>query len=362
MCQSCIPQISIDMAKAEAFAGEMVSIINHGALSTMISIGHRSGLFDVMDRMPPATCAAIAKTAELHERYVREWLAAMVTGKIIDYDPKTGYYELPAENAMFLTRKANENNMAVIASLLPVWTQAEDQVLDCFKNGGGVPYDQFPRFHEVMGEVSDANVGRNFVEKILPDHPDLLKKLQDGIRVLDIGCGDGQILIKLAKTFPNSIFTGADLCPEPIAAAQELVEQQGLRNIEFKAVDLTDYLPARRFDLITAFDVIHDLARPDLVLDLLYQWLKDDGLFLMMDVNASSKLENNLENPFAPFLYSASTLHCMTVSLAQGGLGLGTVWGRELAQEMLGKAGFKKIDIRNYEHDLLDSYFFCSKI
>ena len=362
MCQSCVPNISLDMAKAEAFAGEMVSIINHGALSTMISIGHRSGLFDVMDRMPPATSDAIAKTAELDERYVREWLAAMVTGKIIDFDPQSSYYELSVEKAMFLTRKSNENNMALIASLLPVWTQAEDQVLECFKNGGGVSYDQFPRFHKVMGEVSDANVGCNFVEKILPDEPDLLEKLQTGIRVLDIGCGDGKILVKLAKAFPNSMFTGADLCPEPIAEAQQLVELEGLRNIEFRAVDLTDYVPTRRFDLITAFDVIHDLARPDIVLDLLYQWLKDDGMFLMMDVNASSKLENNLDHPFAPFLYSASTLHCMTVSLAQGGMGLGTVWGSELAQEMLSEAGFKKVDIRNYEHDLLDSYYFCSKV
>lgn len=349
------------MEKAEAFAGQMVGIINAGALSTMISIGHRCRLFDIMDTLAAADSHEIARSAGLNERYVREWLGAMVSGKIIDYDPEEKTYFLSPEHAAFLTRRAQENNMAAITSMLPVWSQVEDQIVDCFKNGGGLTYDEYGRFHEVMGEISSANVGANLVERILPHHPELLQKLHSGIQVLDIGCGDGQILIELARHFPNSRFLGIDLCAEPIFHAQAKAKELDLNNLWFEAKDLLEFNSISNFDLITAFDVIHDLAFPDKVLTRVHSWLKKDGQFLMMDINASSKLENNIDHPFGPFLYTASTMHCMSVSLAQGGMGLGTVWGKEKATEMLQEAGFQNIEIEEYEHDLMDSYFFCNR-
>ncbi len=361
MCKSCIPRIPTDMGKAEAFAGQMIQTINAGALSAMISIGHRCRLFDVMAAMEAADSKTIAENAGLNERYVREWLGAMVSGRIINYEPKNQTYELPAEHALFLTRQAKEKNMAAITSMLPVWSKVEDQIVECFEKGGGVPYEQYGRFHEVMGEISQASVGENLTELVLPNFPELEARLKEGIQVLDIGCGDGQILLTLAQAFPNSRFLGIDLCEEPIAGAQARAAELGLKNLWYEARDLLDFKTIQNFDLITAFDVIHDLAFPDKVLSLVHSWLKEDGLFLMMDIHASSYLEKNLDNPFAPFLYTASTLHCMTVSLSQGGMGLGTVWGEEKASEMLLEAGFGNIRIERFEHDLLDSYYFCKK-
>ncbi len=361
MCNSCMPRIPADMAKAEAFASQMINILNSGSLSTMISIGHRTGLFDALDSVGTATLEEIAKGASLNERYVKEWLGAMVSGKIIEYDPSARTYHLPSENAIFLTRRSREKNMAAIASMLPVWSRVEDRIVECFKHGGGVGYDEYGRFHEVMGEISHANVGCNLVDNILPDRPGLLDKLEKGIRVLDIGCGDGQVLLKLAERFPGSLFIGVELCEGPVSTARQQAGHQALDNVRFENADLLSYQPVDRFDLITAFDVIHDLAFPDKVLSRCHQWLKDDGEFLMMDVNASSHLENNLEHPFAPFLYTASTLHCMTVSLAQGGMGLGTVWGVEKASEMLMEAGFELSEVKTYEHDPLNNYYFCSR-
>lgn len=360
MCKACIPRIPSDMEKAEAFAGQMILTINAGALSTMISVGHRTGLFDVMDTLEPSTSAEIASCAGLKERYVREWLGAMVSGEIVDYNPTDQTYYLSPEKAIFLTRKSNEKNMATITSMLNVWSQVEDQVVNSFRNGGGVNYSEYTRFHEVMGEISQANVGTNLIDKVLPQFETLLNRLESGINVLDIGCGDGQVLMALAHSFPNSQFVGIDICKEPIDIARSKAERFGLDNLIFTSNDLLEYTPGNKFDLITAFDVIHDLAFPDQVLQRVRAWLEDKGQFLMMDINASSHLEQNKENPFATFLYTASTMHCMTVSLAQGGMGLGTVWGKEKAIEMLNDAGFSQLDIKNFEHDLLNNYFLCS--
>ncbi|MDC6363178.1 MULTISPECIES: class I SAM-dependent methyltransferase [Flavobacteriaceae] len=362
MCNSCLPRIPSDANKMEAFAGQMMSVINNAALGTMISIGHRTRLFDVMDTLEPSTSLEIATSAGLNERYVREWLGALVCGKVVEYNAKDKTYLLPAENAFFLTRKSNEKNMAAIASILPVWSGVEDKIVNCFENGGGVPYSEYGRFYQVMGEISNANVGNNLIDNILKHKPDLLQLLSKGIDVLDVGCGDGKILMEMAKTFPNSQFVGIDICPEPIQSAKNMARIAELKNVDFFEADVLDYHFDRQFDLITTFDVIHDLAFPDKVLSKINALLKKDvGQYLMMDINASSNLENNEEHPLAPFLYTASTLHCMSVSLAQGGMGLGTVWGVEKAKEMLAEAGFGTITVENYEHDIMNNYYFCTK-
>ncbi len=130
--------------------------------------------------------------------------------------------------------------------------------------------------------------------------------------------------------------------------------------MHFEVRDLTTFHldgPSARFDLITFFDAIHDQARPDRVPAGICRALKPDGVYLMQDISASSQMENNLDHPLAPLLYTISTMHCMTVSLAQGGIGLGTMWGREKAREMLRNAGFGEIDIHQLEHDIQNDYY-----
>jgi spermidine synthase len=89
--------------------------------------------------------------------------------------------------------------------------------------------------------------------------------------------------------------------------------------------------------------------------------LKEDGVYLMQDIAGSSHVHNNLDHPIAPFLYTVSTMHCMTVSLAQGGEGLGTMWGEEKAREMLKDAGFKKVEVKQLPHDIFNNYFIITK-
>ncbi len=353
-----------DSLKADGFAERLVNTLNEGALCVMLSIGHRSGLFDHLDGQPPMTSERIAKQAGLNERYVREWLNAMTVSKVIEYDAGTKRYYLPHEHAAFLTRRSSPDNIAVFAQYIPIMGTVEDDIVDCFKHGGGVPYEKFPRFHEVMAEDSGQTVLSSLREHILPLIDGLEEKLQQGIRVLDVGCGRGRALNMLAGLFPNSEFVGVDLSPEAIEYARREASQLGHANITFIARDVTDFdqsAEAEKFDLITTFDAVHDQAKPLNVLKGIHKALKVDGVYLMQDIHSSSEVQNNLDIPVAPLLYAVSTTHCMTVSLAQGGEGLGTMWGREKATEFLHQAGFSQISIHQLEHDFQNDYYVIQK-
>src|SRR5919107_3347571 len=148
-----------DQAKAEEFAERMVDVLNSGSIALMTSIGHRTGLFDAMTGLPPSTSEQIASAAGLNERYVREWLAAMEVGRIVEHNPEDKTYYLPQEHAAFLTRVASPDNIAVTAQLIPLMGSVEDSIVESFKNGGWVAYSAFPRFYEVMAEDSGQTVG-----------------------------------------------------------------------------------------------------------------------------------------------------------------------------------------------------------
>ncbi len=350
-----------DQSKAEAFAGNLLQTLNSGGLTLMISIGHRTGLFDKMATLPASTSTEIADAAGLNERYIREWLGSLVTGGIVEYNGETGRYDLPAEHAAFLTRAAVQDNMASIAQFIPLLGAVEDPILECFKNGGGLSYSAFPRFHEAMADLSGQTVLPALIAKILPLADGITDKLEQGIEVADIGCGCGRALTLMAKTYPKSNFTGYDFSEEAIDGARNDAREAGLSNIRFEVEDAAKLNEDRRFDLITAFDSIHDQAKPATVLSGINNSLKDDGTFLMQDITGSSHVHKNLEHPVAPLMYAISCLHCMTVSLGADGDGLGAMWGEEKALEMLNDAGFKSVEVERLEHDILNNFYIAQK-
>jgi SAM-dependent methyltransferase len=339
----------------------MLGMMNEAALALMVSVGHRTGLFDAMARMPPATSGEIASRARLDERYVREWLAAMTTGRIIGYDDAAGTYWLPADRAAWLTRAAGMNNMATGMQYIGLLALVEDQIVDCFRNGGGVPYSAFPKFQEIRGEESRAEQDASLIGKTLPFVPGLTGRLEDGIEVADVGCGSGYAVNLMAATFPRSRFTGFDFSGPGIAAARAEAERDGLANARFTERDAADLGETARFDFITTFDAIHDQARPDLVLAGIAAALRPGGVYLCVDTSSSSRLEENLGHPLGPFMYTVSTMHCMTVSLADGGMGLGTMWGEQTARRMLAEAGFTAVEVHRDDGDLGSAYFIATK-
>jgi ubiquinone/menaquinone biosynthesis C-methylase UbiE len=354
----------IDSGKAETFAARLLSALNDGALCLMIAVGHRVGLFDAMRELSPASSDEIARHAGLNERYVREWLGAMVTGRVVEVDPQSNRFSLPPEHAAHLTRAAGADNIAVFAQYISLLGGVEDEIVECFKSGGGVPYAKFPRFHAVMAEDSGQSVLSSLESHILPLVLGLSDQLAMGIRVLDVGCGSGRIMMRLAELYPNSRFTGIDLSPEAIGTARGEAVQKGLRNIEFIVQDLSDFnstAEPEAFDFITTFDAIHDQARPLNVLKGIHRALKADGSYLMQDIRGSSHVYNNIGHPLGTFLYAISTMHCMTVSLAQGGEGLGAMWGEEKTREYLQKAGFRSIETNQLVHDIQNNWYVVRK-
>ncbi len=351
----------IDEAKVEAFAEQMLGVLNGAMLALMTSVGHQTGLFDTMADLPPSTSEEIASAAKLNERYVREWLGAMVVGGVVTYDPSGKTYRLPPEHAACLTRAAGPDNLANVAQLVALLGNVEGGIVQSFRNGGGVPYSAYTRFQEVMAEDSAQVYGATLIGGTLPIFPGLVERLEGGITGADIGCGQGIALNLMAQAFPNSRFVGYDLSEEGIAAARTKAELRGLDNVRFEVKDATRLEERDRYQLITAFDVIHDLAHPAEVLKNIYRALEPGGTFLMVDPAASSHLHENLEHPMGPFLYTVSTMHCMTVSLEQGGVGLGTAWGEQSARRMLADAGFADVDVSQVEADFFNNYFLARK-
>lgn len=360
MCQMHSAAEKLSQDQSAGFSLKLLDTLNAGSLSLMISLGHRSGLFDVMSTLPPSTSTEIAAAANLNERYVREWLGAMTIGGVVEYDPAARSYLLPASHAAFLTRAAASNNIAVFMQFIAVMAQVEDDVLAAFRNGGGVPYSKYPRFHEVMAEDSDQSALGSLFSHILPLVPRVEERLQAGIDVLDLGCGRGRILAELAARFPHSRFVGYDLSEEAIAYARAQAQMRNLTNVRYEVRDLSDFdvtASAVAFDFVTTFDAVHDQPRPMALLKGIRRTLRPGGYYLMQDIAASSHVENNLNHPLGTLIYTISTMHCMTVSLAQGGDGLGTAWGRELAQTMLREAGFGQIQINRLDHDIQNEYY-----
>lgn len=348
---------TLDQTRAAEFAGRAVQLLNDGFLSLMVSIGHQTGLFDTMAQLEPSTSEQIAAAAGLNERYVREWLGGMVTGGIVTYDRTSGHYVLPAEHAQSLTRAAGADNVAFFMQYVTLIGALEQELIGCVRNGGGLPYSAFPRFQELQGEETRRVYDATLLQKTLPSIDGLVERLTAGIDVADIGCGQGHALNVMAKAFPNSRFSGYDISAEGLHAARAEAREMRLENARFELVDLAELEARASYDVITAFDVIHDQVRPREVLRRVERALRSDGMFLMVDIAAATDVADNVEHPFGPTLYGLSMGHCMTVSLAHGGEGLGTVWGEERASELLAEAGFADVSKFSIEGDVLNVYF-----
>ena len=355
------PAPPFDAEIAEAFAERIGETINAGAITLMLSIGHRTGLFDTMALLPHSTSREIADTAGLSERYVREWLAVLVTGRIVHYDPIDKTYALPAEHAACLTRNAPLGNMAVYAQFVPMSGAVEERILSCFKTGDGLGYNDYPCFHRIMAEDSSQSVVSQLSDTVLPLVPGLDARLKAGIDVLDAGCGSGHALLAMAARYPKSRFTGYDLCGDVVETARQRASDEGLTNIVFEQLDLTGFDEAETYDFITTFDAVHDQKHPQELVKGLHGALKPGGVYLMQDIGGSAHLENNIDFPFASFLYTASCMHCTPISLGQGGDGLGTMWGWETAQQMLETAGFAPIKRHVLPHDPMNVWFVSEK-
>jgi SAM-dependent methyltransferase len=333
----------LDRKRIQDFARRLFGHYTSGMLALMVDIGHKTGLFEAAAK-GAGTSEEIAERAGLDERYVREWLGAMVTGGVMEYEPASRTYRLPPEHALCLTGTSSRNlasnsqGLAMLAKRLPA-------VIECFKSGGGVPYSEFrPDFTEYMDASWRLLYDGLLIKGFLPVVKGLPERLSAGIRAADLGCGTGHAVNLMAREYPSSEFVGFDIAEDAIERGRAEAREMGLANARFEVADVTQ-LPSRsEFDLITSFDSIHDQRDPVGVLRSAAAALAPGGVYLAIEPRASSNLEENVQNPFAPWMYGVSVLHCMTVSLAVGGAGLGTVWGEQTARRLLAEAGFGSVE------------------
>lgn len=351
----------LDPTAVEAFGDRMIGVLNDACTALMTSIGHQVGLFETMAGRHPSTSAQVAQAAGLNARYVEEWLNAMTTARILLHDSSTGTYVLPGEHAAWLTDEAGPDNLARLMVYVPMLAEVEQGIVRCFRTGGGLSYSDYPRFHALMAADSSAVVDASLIDVVVPLVAGLEDGLRKGIDVADIGCGRGHAINVMAAAFPHSRLTGYDFSAEAIDAARAEATTLGLTNARFEVLDVAALDKVAEFDLVTAFDAIHDQAHPGRVLAGIARTLRDDGTFLMVDIKASSQVEDNLEHPMGPFLYTISTMHCMSVSLGLDGDGLGAAWGEQLATSMLHDAGFANVDIAAVEADPVNNYYVCSR-
>ncbi len=346
----------LDEQKVRAFAGKLFGFYNGAMLTFMVDIGRRTGLFEAAAR-GPATSAELATRAGLHERYVREWLAALTAGGVFVHEPVAGVFTLPPEHAASLTGDggANLSRLSLSATLLAKHVPA---VAAAFASGGGVPYAAYRPEFTVEQDIVARGRHDAFLLSGYLAVGDLRERLAAGGRVADVGCGTGHAVNLMGRAFPDSTFIGFDIAEDALALGAEEARAFGLSNVRFERHDAAELPVEPPFDLITSFDAIHDQARPAAALRRVRQALASGGVYLMVEPRAGSRLEDNLKNPGAPFAYAVSVLHCLTVSLAEGGTGLGTLWGEELARQMLAEAGFTAIDVTPAP-DRLNNLFVC---
>lgn len=350
----------------------MVDILNHGSLNLAMGLGYRVGLFDVMDAIDrPGTLDEICAKAGLSRRYVQEWLGVMVCGGIVELirnDDGEVCFLLPKAHGDVLARRAGSANLGVYTQEIPLLTAcAMEHVCRGFLTGAGIPYANYPDFHDFMAQLGDAKHRQVLVDVFLPsvDDGQVVQALRRGIDVCDLGCAQGVATILMAEAFPASRFTGIDISSEALETARADARKKGLANVYFELRDASELARPNdlsgRFDYITAFDAIHDQTRPLDALRGVFELLKADGRFSMVDIAAESDLEGNRKHAMGPFLYTVSLMHCMPVGLVDGGAGLGMMWGRQLAERMLGEAGFKTVAVMAIPDDPFNLHFLCGK-
>ncbi len=358
--------------KTGDFSQKMSDILNYGALNLAMAIGYRTGIFDAMDALgEPSDAETIARSADVDLRYLKEWLGVMVCGGVVELSIGEGgedRFHLPESHGDFLTRRAGNANMGVYTQEIPLLIHcAMEPVIEGFHTGEGVSYDHYPRFQNFMTELADAKHRDVLVDRFLPSVDDggMVKRLQEGIDVCDMGCGEGLAALLMAEAFPRSRFTGVDISGEAVALAQQKAVRRNLKNIAFHAIDAVqmkhDPHYMEIFDYVTAFDAVHDQTRPADALKAIHAALKPGGCFSMVDIAAHTDIAGNADHPMGPFLYTVSLMHCMPVGRVGGGAGLGMMWGKEKAVAMLDDAGFQEITVTEIPDDPFNFHFFCRK-
>ena len=336
--------VALNENKLNEFVGKMLGDLGGAFSVPTVRLGFRLGLFEALGNGGPATSSQLAERAGgLTERYVREWALAQAANGYIDYDPAKEAFSLSPEQAMVFVAKDSPVYLAGAFDLAAAMIEGEPKVENAFRTGDGVRWgDSAGCLFCATGAFFRPGYVNNIVQSWLPALEGVEDKLKSGAKVADIGCGVGFSTLLMAKAFPNSRFVGFDFHEPSVQEARRHAKAHGLsERVSFEAASVKE-IEETGFDLITAFDCLHDMGDPRGCARHMRQILKDDGTWMIVEPIAGDRPADNL-NPIGRLYYNASTMICVPTSLDQEvGEGLGAQAGEEKLSEVIRQGGFTR--------------------
>lgn len=339
--------------KSQAFMMKVISDLAAASAVSLVHVGDRVGLFKAMAGAGAMTREALEQRTGIHPRYLEEWLAAMFCAGYVEHDAEADTWALPDEHAVFFAHAASEYYLGGLFKGAPALAAMAPKVAEAFETGQGIAFQAYGDGQAQAIEQMNRPVWEaRLVKQWMPALPRVVQRLEAGGNAIDIGCGTGVLPVLLAQAYPKARFTGLDLDARSIELARENARRAGVaERVQFVQASATELpLAEGGWDFVTSFDCIHDVGQPRQVLRRIREALAPGGTYLMVEPKVAERLHDNAANPFARMLYGMSCMHCVPVSLAQGGPGLGACWGEtraRLAAQEAGFAQFKALPIRS---------------
>ena len=334
----------VDQAKLEAFMGQAVTDMGAVISAPLMLIGERLGLYRAMAHSGPLTSSELAERSGAAERYVREWLANQAAGGYFSYDPETERYTLPDEHALALADEDSPFYILGIYDLIASLYADEEEITEAFRSGEGMGWHEHDhRLFRGTERFFRPGYRGSLVADWIPALEGVREKLERGAKVADIGCGHGASTIIMAEAFPNSEFFGFDYHADSIERAHQAAKEAGVDDRITFATDAAKEYPGHGYDLVCAFDCLHDMGDPVGAAAHVLQTLKPDGTWMIVEPFANDSVADNL-NPVGRIFYGASTVICTPASLSQEvGLALGAQAGEARLREVLEQGGFTRV-------------------
>jgi SAM-dependent methyltransferase len=331
----------VDRAIVRDFMDRFEGLASGAAAIGALAVADRAGVLEALAGRGPVTVAELSAD-RFAPRYVEEILAVLAAAGVVEYEASTARFRLPDEHAACLADPDSPYSMAGWLDLLPAGMALIDRISHATIHGGGVPMEEFDvRAVAGVDRLNSPGTRILLTKRWLPAMPDVVVRLEAGARVADVGCGSGAAALSMALAYPLSTVTGFDADPRAVARARERATQAGLTNLSIELMPVAQ-LPTG-FDLVTTFDVIHDLPHPVEALERIRAALAEGGTYLMMEPAAEASLADNF-NPRGILTFGSSLLYCLPQSLVDGGLGLGAGWGPVRAEQLCRQVGFTRFE------------------
>ncbi len=333
----------IDPDKLMSFVFKAVGEVGATLNTALVVMGDALGYYRALADGRPTTPAELAERTGTSEHYTREWLAAQAAGEYVTYDPATGRYVLPAEQAAALTDETSPAYLPGFFQIAHGTVRDAPQVVEAAREGDGLGWHEHNTdVHVGCERFFRTMYNGHLIGEWLPALDGVVDKLTSGARVADIGCGHGASTILMARAFPRSTFTGSDYHPASIEVARTRAAAAGVGDrISFEVAPASGY-SGTEYDLVTTFDALHDMGDPVGAARHVRETLGDDGTWMIVEPMAGDHVEDNL-NPIGRAFYGFSTLLCTPASLSQEvGLALGTQAGPARIKDVTTTAGFSR--------------------